>query len=92
MWLDTETAVTLKMQHFGKEGSENVQSEIVVDQVIYDDTFDDSLFQAPSTLPQFSDVDGNPLTISQPAPTASSEPDPLREVYFFAMDQGPAAG
>jgi WD40 repeat protein len=92
MWLDTETAVALRMQHFGKEGSENIQSEIVLDQVIYDDTFDDSLFQAPSTPPQFSDVDGNPLTISQPAPTASSDPDPLREVYFFAMDQGPAAG
>jgi Tol biopolymer transport system component len=92
MWLDTETAVALKMQHFGKDGSENVQSEIVVDQVIYGHIFDDSLFQAPSTPPQFSDVDGNPLTISQPAPTASSDPDPLREVYFFAMDQGPAAG
>ena len=88
MWLDTETGVTLKMQHFGKEGSENVQSEIVIDQVIYDAAFDDSLFRAPSAPPQFSDVAGNPLPAGEPTalPTASSDPDPLGEVYFFVVD------
>jgi Tol biopolymer transport system component len=86
MWLDTKTAVTLKMQHFGKEGSENIQSEIVVNQVIFDHTFDNSLFRAPVTPPQFSDVAGNPLTAGEPAPTASSDPDPLREIYFFVSD------
>ncbi len=86
MWLDTETAVILKMQHFGKEGSDAIQSETVVNRVSYDDVFDDALFRAPSTSPQFSDVSGNPLTASEPAPTASSDPDPLREVYFFASD------
>ena len=92
MWLDTETAVALKMQEFGKEGSENIQSELVVNQVIYDGVFDDTLFQAPSAPPQFSDVAGAPLSASEPAPTAASDTDPLRDVYFFAMDQGPAAG
>jgi Tol biopolymer transport system component len=31
-------------------------------------------------------MDGNSLTASEPAPTASSDPDPLREVYFFTSD------
>ena len=85
-WLDTETAVILKMQHFGKEGAGTVQSETVINQVVYDADFHDSLFRAPSTPPQFSDVDGNPLTASEPAPTASTDPDPLRQVYFFVSD------
>lgn len=86
MWLDTETAIALRMQHFGKEGSENIQSETVVNQVIFDNSFDDSLFRPPATPPQFSDVDGNPLIASEPVPTVSSEPDPLREVYFFVTE------
>jgi WD40 repeat protein len=86
MWLDTETAVTLKMHEFGKEGSENIQSEIVVNEVIYDSVFDDALFHTPSAPPQFSDVAGNPLSATGPAPTVSSDPDPLREVYFFIFD------
>ena len=86
VWLDTKTAVILKMQHFGKEGSDTIQSETVVNQVIYDASFEDALFLTPSTPPQFSDVEGNPLTASEPAPTSSSEPDPLREVYFFVSD------
>ncbi|HSK66109.1 MAG TPA: hypothetical protein VK888_04210, partial [Anaerolineales bacterium] len=85
-WLDTQTAVILKMQNFGKEGAETVQSESVINQVIYDGVFDDSLFRPPSVPPQFSDMDGNSLTASEPAPTASSDPDPLREVYFFTSD------
>ena len=86
MWLDTETAVTLKMQHFGKEGSEDIQSEIVIKQVIYDAGFDEALFRAPSVPPQFTDIEGNALAASQPAPSAPSDPDPLGEVYFFIFD------
>jgi hypothetical protein len=86
MWLDTQTAVILKMQHFGKEGSEAVQSETVINQVVYDPAFADDLFRAPASLPQFSDITGAPLTSAAPAPTASADPDPLREVYFFAAD------
>ena len=85
-WLDTQTAVILKLQHFGKERSAVVQSETVVNEVIYDANFDDALFHAPSAPPQFSDVEGNPLIASEPAPTASSDPDPLREVYFFVTN------
>ena len=57
-WLDTETAVILKMQSFGKGGGEMIQSEAVVNQVIYDDVFADALFRAPASLPQFGDSTG----------------------------------
>ena len=86
MWLDTQTAVILKLQEFGKGGGEEVLGERVVNQVIYDEPFADALFQAPSASPKFSNVAGDPLTVSEPAPTASSDPDPLREVYFFMTD------
>jgi len=85
-WLDSETAVILKMQSFGKGGGETLQSEVVVNQVIYEDIFAEFLFRAPASLPQFSDVSGSPLTQNEPAPTASSDPDPLGEVYFFVFD------
>lgn len=86
MWLDAETAVILKLQTFGKGGGERIQTEVVVNQVIYGDNFANALFRAPVSLPQFSDITGNPLTAADPAPTASSDPDPLREVYFFVTD------
>jgi Tol biopolymer transport system component len=86
LWLDTETGVILKLQEFGKGGGEDVLGERVVNQVIYDEAFADALFQAPSSLPQFSDVTGSPLTTNEPAPTTSSDPDPLRDVYFFVSD------
>jgi hypothetical protein len=86
MWLDTQTAVILKLQEFGKGGGEEVLGERVVNRVVYDEPFADALFRAPSSLPQFSDVVGTPLLSSEPALTASSDPDPLREVYFFAGD------
>jgi hypothetical protein len=86
MWLDMETAVILKMQSFDKEGGEAIRSEVVVNQVIYNDTFADSLFRAPAASPQFSDIVGAPLVASEPPPTSSSDPDPLREVYFFVSD------
>lgn len=86
MWLDTNTAVILRMQTFDKEGGNTVRSQAVIDQIDFDDVFADSLFGPPSSWPQFSDVAGFPLNPDQPAPTISSEPDPLREVYFFVSD------
>lgn len=86
MWLDAETAVILRMQTFGKGGGETIQTEVVVDQIRYGDNFADDLFRAPASPPQFSDVNGESLTAAEPAPTVSSDPDPLREVYFFVSD------
>jgi WD40 repeat protein len=86
MWLDSETAVILKMQTFGKGGGETIQSETIVNEVIYDDIFTDSLFRAPSSLPQFGDVTGISSDPTQPVPTISSQVDSLGEVYFYVTD------
>jgi hypothetical protein len=86
MWLDTETAIILKLQEFGKGGGEEVLGERVVNQVIYDDIFADSLFRAPASLPRFGEVTGAFLTPEEPAPSRSSDHDPLGEVYFFVSD------
>jgi hypothetical protein len=67
LWLDTETAVILRIQNFDKGGGETIQSDRIVHQVIYDASFDDALFHAPSTPPQFGDVAGNPVSVSGPA-------------------------
>lgn len=85
MWLDTETAVILKMQTFDKSGGTFVLSEAVVDQVSFDDVFANSLFGIPSSLPQFSDISGQP---NEPVETGANVPagrDALGELYFFEL-------
>jgi len=86
MWLDSETAVILKMQSFGKGGGETIQTEAAVNQVIYDDIFADSLFRAPSSLPQFGDVTGISSDAAQPVSTISPQLDSLGEIYFYVFD------
>jgi len=86
-WLDTQTAVILKIQEFGKGGGEEVQSERVVNQVAFDAPLGDDLFSLQfSEMPAFSDISGNPLATAEPVPTLSSEIDPLGQVYFFIFD------
>ncbi|MCI0551086.1 MAG: hypothetical protein L0287_09025, partial [Anaerolineae bacterium] len=85
MWLDTKTAVILKMQTFDKGGGETIQSEVNVDQVIFDDVFADSLFRAPASLPQFGDVTGRGNEPVETAAVVSSGRDALGELYFFTL-------
>jgi len=86
-WLDIGTAVILKLQEFGKGGGDEIQSERVVDQVVFDAPFDDNLFALQfSELPAFSDISGKPLVAAEPAPEPSSEIDPLGQIYFFITD------
>jgi WD40 repeat protein len=86
MWLDTKTAVLLKMQTYGKSGGDDIRSESVVKDVSFDDVFANSLFRVPSAMPQFSDITGKPLKLQADIPAASTEADPLGEVYFFVSD------
>ena len=87
MWLDTKTAVILKMQMLGKGGGEAVQSEVVVNQVSFDDIFANSLFDFQiASQPQFSDISGNPLTATETVPAYSIEDPSLGEVYFSVTD------
>jgi hypothetical protein len=84
MWLDTETAVILKMQSFDKEGGETIRSEALVNHVSYDDVFADPLFRAPVSLPQFGDMSG---VSNAPEPNAAAPTgrDALGELYFFVL-------
>ena len=41
-WLDVKTGVTLKIQEFGKGGGDVLQSERLVEQVVYDAQFGDT--------------------------------------------------
>jgi WD40 repeat protein len=86
-WLDVKTGVILKLQEFGKGGGSEVQSERVVNQIAYDASMSNDLFNLQfSRMPAFSDISGNPLAVAKPAPTLSSENDPLGQVYFFITD------
>jgi hypothetical protein len=82
-WLDTSTAVILKLQEFGmKEGTGALQGERVVNEVIYNQTFGPSLFTMPSDFTQAA----MPTQVgSLPVETGSgstSEND-AGELYFF---------
>lgn len=85
-WVDVETGVILKFQEFGKGGGVSLQGERIVNQVVYNAIFMDSMFGSPVSPPQFSDINGNPLTPAAPAPTPSKQTDPLGQVYFFIFD------
>lgn len=82
MWLDTQTAVILKLQEFGKDGSGVLQGEKVVNQIIYDQVFDSSLFVVPSDVPR-ADVPtqvGSTPPLTEAGPTSEKE---AGELYFF---------
>jgi hypothetical protein len=85
MWLDMQTVVILKLQEFGKGGGEDIQGERVVNQVVYNASFDASLFGMPSVTPQFGDVTGgianDPTTEAAP----QSGNDALGQLYFFTL-------
>ena len=82
MWIDTQTAVILKLQEFGKEGSSILQGERVVNQIIFDQVFDSSLFVIPSDVPLVfvpTQIGSNPV-VTESGPMSEQE---AGELYFF---------
>lgn len=96
MWLDTRTAVILKMQNFDKQGGTTLRSERTVHQVIYDAVFEDALFAAPSQTPQFSSEGccaggapgggSTPIAAETGLPSGTGTPG---ELYFFTLPHQP---
>ena len=83
MWLDTRTAVILKLQEFAKGGGVDLLGERLVTSISYDGTFDPSLFSAPSEIPTFEPA--GPVASpgdSTPVPPVNA---PQGELYFFAL-------
>lgn len=82
VWLDTHTAVILKMQQFGKEGSQSLQGERVVEVIAYNESFDSSLFAMSADIPQFvaPTQAGSVPVVTESGPTSEKE---AGELYFF---------
>ncbi|MCA1899593.1 MAG: hypothetical protein LDL50_02670 [Chloroflexi bacterium] len=82
-WLDTRTAVILKMQEFGvKEGTGALRGERIVDNVSYNQIFDASVFSMPS---DFEPAAMPTQVASQPIETGPTAADGAGELYFFLM-------
>lgn len=82
MWLDTKTAVILKLQEFGKEGSGALQGERVISQISFDQTFDESLFAIPvdsSSGAETASVAITPVVTE----SGSMTEEEAGELYFF---------
>jgi hypothetical protein len=82
MWLDTQTAVIMRLQEFSKDGSGMIESDRGVSSLSVDPSMDASLFTMPADLPQFA----QPTEVgSQPLVTESSPAteDEAGELYFF---------
>lgn len=82
-WLDTQTALILKLQEFAKEGGTVLQGERVVSGIAYNESLEASLFD-PSGLPQFA-----PPTQVGSAPvitdSGSGSTEDAGELYFFTL-------
>jgi hypothetical protein len=89
-WVDVQTAVVLHSEEYGKAGGTELESEIVIDQVIYDPTFAPGTFDIQASWqPVFSDVFGNPLAAGT-LPVIGVADDPLGAVYL-TRPSGPGA-
>lgn len=82
-WLETRTAVILKMQEFGvKEGTGTLQGERVIAEITYNQIFDSNVFTMPSDFEQAV----MPTQVgSQPIETGSTSVEETGELYFFLM-------
>jgi Tol biopolymer transport system component len=80
-WLDTRTAVILKLQEFGvKEGTGALQGERMVTEVAYNQILDPNLFTMPADFVQAV----MPTQVgSQPIETGSGSAAEAGELYFF---------
>lgn len=82
MWLDTQTALILKLREFSKDGSGVIEAERTVNVVSYNLAFEDSLFALPSDLPvvaQATPAESVPVVTE----SASGSGGEAGELYFF---------
>jgi len=82
MWLDAKTAVILKLQEFGKDGSGALQGERVISQISFDRTFDESLFAIPLDSSSGAETASVAITpvVTESGPMTEEE---AGELYFF---------
>jgi hypothetical protein len=80
-WLDTQNGLILKLQEFGKEGGTTLQSERIVENILLDAAFDESLFVIPGAAQATgaAPAGSNPV-VTESGPTSAGE---AGELYFF---------
>ncbi len=93
MWLDTQTALILKLQEFSKDGSGVLEGERIVQNIVLNPPLDSSLFAMPSDLPQVitptqAQVGSNPV-VTESGPVSEDE---AGELYFFLQPRQAGAG
>ena len=85
-WLDTRTAVILKLQEFGvKDGTGALQGERVVNEVTYNQIFDSNIFTMPSDFQQAvmpTQVGSQPIE-TESAQSGAEMQKEAGELYFF---------
>ncbi len=82
MWIDTQKGIILKLQEFGKESGNVLQSERAIENIVFDQTFDSSLFIAPTN---FQTAAAPTQAEAMPVVTESSSTseEEAGELYFF---------
>jgi Tol biopolymer transport system component len=88
MWLDTQTALILKLREFSKDGSGVIEAERTVNSVSYNPALADSLFALPAGLPtiaQATQVGAVPVVTE----SASGSVEEAGELYFFLQPRKP---
>ncbi|CAG0966327.1 hypothetical protein ANAEL_00927 [Anaerolineales bacterium] len=85
-WLDTRTAVILKLQEFGvKDGTGALKSERVVTEVTYNQIFDANIFTLPSDFQQAvmpTQVGSQPIGTESASSGVEAQKE-AGELYFF---------
>lgn len=82
LWLDTQTAVILKLQQFSKEGGGVLEGERVVELIAYDVAFDSSVFLPPPGVAQAATptpAESNPVVTE----SGTMSEEEAGEIYFF---------
>jgi len=88
-WVDVETGVILRMQHFGKGGGDVMDSDVRIEQIQYGVALETEIFNIPPRdLPGFVQSFGSQAHPTVTGAATSVEADPLGAIYFFVMDQG----
>jgi Tol biopolymer transport system component len=82
LWLDSQTAVILKLQEFGKDASDRLEGERVVESITFHQTMEPSMFVLPPDLVQAAGPTqaGSVPVVTGSGPMSAEE---AGEIYFF---------
>ncbi len=84
IWVDTQVGIILKMQEFEKSGNGVLEGERVVNSILFDASFDESIFALPPEYQAIASAPTNQVgslpVVTESGPTSAEE---AGELYFF---------